>query len=62
MILSPLAATLDRALREHPRWGEELPSWIADALWAEAYTDGKPTREEVSGALEELARQRRRAA
>lgn len=65
MTLSPLAATLDRALRDNPDWAEELPSWMAVALWAEGYTDGKPTRFEVAAVLEELReakRQRRRAA
>ena len=64
MTLSPLAATLLRALRDNPAWAEELPSWIGIALWAHGYTDDKPTRFEVAEALEELreARQRRRAA
>ena len=65
MNVSPLAATLDRALQENPRWAEELPSWLAVALWAHGYTDGKPTRHEVAAALEELREakaQRRRAA
>ena len=64
MTVSPLAAALLRALRDNPRWSEELPSWIAVALWAEGLTEDKPTRHEVAEALEELreARQRRRAA
>ena len=65
MNVSPLATTLDRALRDNPAWAGELPSWLAVAMWAHGYTDGKPTREEVSGALEELRQakaQRRRAA
>ena len=62
MTLSPLAATLLRALRDNPAWADELPSWIAVALWAHEYTDGKPARHEVAEALEELSRQRRRAA
>jgi hypothetical protein len=63
MTLSPLAATLLQALRDNPRWSEELPSWLAVALWAHGYTDDKPTRHEVAEALEELreARQRRAA-
>jgi hypothetical protein len=62
--VSPLAATLLRALRDNPSWAGELPSWLAVALWAHGYTDHKPTRYEVAGALEELreAKQRRRAA
>ena len=64
MNVSPLAATLLRALRDNPAWAEELPSWIAVALWAHQYTEAKPTRFEVAETLEELreAKQRRRAA
>ena len=64
MNVSPLAATLLRALRDNPSWAGEFPSWLAIALWAHGYTDGKPTRVEVAWALEELreAKQRRRAA
>ena len=62
MTLSPLATTLLRALRDNPAWADELPSWIAVALWAHGYTDHKPPRVDVAWALEELARQRRRAA
>ena len=64
MNVSPLAATLLRALRDNPAWAEELPSWIAVALCAHQYTESKPTRFEVAEALDELreARQRRRAA
>ena len=54
MTLSPLAATLLRALRDNPAWADELPSWIAVALWAHGYTEHKPTRFEVAAALEEL--------
>lgn len=60
--VSPLAATLLRALRANPSWADERPSWIAIALWAHGYTEHKPTRVDVAWALEELARQRRRAA
>ena len=65
MNVSPLAATLLRALRDNPSWAGEFPSWLAIALWAHGYTDGKPTRYEVAEALEELREakaQRRRAA
>ena len=65
MTLSPLAATLQRALRDNPAWADELPSWIAIAVWAHGYTDSKPTRHEVAEALEELREaraQRRRVA
>ena len=62
MNVSPLAATLLRALRDNPTWGDELPSWIAVALWAHGYADHKPTRFEVVEALEQLAKKRRRAA
>ena len=64
MNVSPLAATLLRALRDNPAWADELPSWLAVALWAHEYTEGKPTREEVAEALGELraAKQSRRAA
>jgi hypothetical protein len=51
---SPLAIALHFALRDNPSWGGELPSWLAVALWAHEYAEGKPTREEVSEALEEL--------
>ncbi len=52
--LSPLAYTLRQALRDHAPWRDELPSWIAVALWAHEYTEHKPTRHEVAEALEEL--------
>jgi hypothetical protein len=60
--VSPLAATLQRALRDNPAWADELPSWLGIALWAHGYTDHKPTRHEVAEALEELARRQRSAA
>ncbi len=62
--VSPLAATLLRALRDNPSWGGELPSWLAVALSAHEYTEGKPTRHEVAEALEKLreAKRQRRAA
>jgi hypothetical protein len=60
--VSPLAATLLRALRENPAWADELPSWIAVALWAHEYTEYKPTWHEVAEALEELRQAKRRRA
>jgi hypothetical protein len=52
--LSPLAYALRQALREHAAWRGESPSWLGVALWAHELVDGKPTREEVAEALEEL--------
>ena len=52
--LSPLAYAFRQALREHASWRDELPSWLAVALWAHEYTETKPTRHEVEEALEEL--------
>jgi hypothetical protein len=60
--VSPLVATLSRALRDNPAWADELPSWIAVALWAHGYTDYKPTRVDVGWALEELREAKRRRA
>jgi len=62
--VSPLAATLLRALRDHPSWADELPSWLGIAMWADGYVQDKPTRHEVAEALEELheAKRRRQAA
>ena len=54
MSISPLAAAVLQALQDNPRWDEELPSWIAVAVWAHGYTDRKPTRVDVAWALEEL--------
>jgi hypothetical protein len=58
--LSPLAYALRQALREHAAWRGESPSWLAVALWAHDLVEGKPSREEVAEALEEL-RERRAA-
>jgi hypothetical protein len=52
--LSPLARTLLRALADNRHWLGESPSWLGVALWAHELVDGKPTREEVAEALEEL--------
>jgi hypothetical protein len=58
--LSPLAYALRQALHDHAAWRGETPSWLAVALWAHELVEGKPTREEVAEALEEL-RERRAA-
>jgi hypothetical protein len=52
--LSPLAYALRRALHDHAAWRGESPSGLAVALWAHELVEGKPTREEVAEALEEL--------
>ena len=46
-----LRSALRRALREHPHWRYERPSWIALSLWAHDYTSVKPTRQEVGAEL-----------
>jgi hypothetical protein len=60
--LSPLARALLRALANNREWLGESPSWLAVALWAHEppLVEGKPTRQEVAEALEEL-RERRAA-
>ncbi len=62
MTLSPLAASLLQALKDHPGWAGELPSWLGVALWAHHYVDAKPTRHEVASALEELRQAKKRRA
>jgi DNA-binding transcriptional ArsR family regulator len=59
--LSPLAAALEIYLERNPGDRNQPESWIAITLWAHDLYPGKPTREEVAAALEEL-RPKRRAA
>lgn len=53
-VFSPLAAAVRDYLERNPHRADETPSWIANTLWAYKLYPGKPTRHEVSYALEEL--------
>jgi hypothetical protein len=52
--VSPLAAAVRDYLLLNPRRADESAGWIATTLWAEELFAGKPTRDEVTAALDEL--------
>lgn len=49
-----LVGALRRFLYRNPHRRREEPSWIAVAVWADGYVEGKPAPAEISAALEEL--------
>jgi hypothetical protein len=51
--LTPLAVAVHDYLERHPSRATETPSWIANTLWCYDLYPGKPTRYEVTVALEE---------
>ncbi len=53
-LLTPLAVAVRDYLERHPSRATETPSWIANTLWAYDLYPGKPTRYEVTVALEDL--------
>lgn len=56
-----LVAAVREFLRRNPRRRREGPSWIAVALWADGYVEGKPTPAETEAALEHVESNRRAA-
>lgn len=54
MDLSPLAGALRDYLERNPGDAYRPASWLAVTLWAYDLISGKPTREEVAAALQEL--------
>lgn len=54
-VLSDLAEAVRDYLDRNPHRRTETASWLAVTVWAEDLYPGKPTVEEVSAALEELA-------
>jgi hypothetical protein len=53
-LLSPLAVVVREYQERNPSSRREAPSWIANTLWAYELYPGKPTRFDVTSALEEL--------
>jgi hypothetical protein len=52
-LLTPLAVACRDYLERNPSRATETPSWIANTLWAYDLHPGKPTRHEVTVALEQ---------
>ncbi len=57
-LLTPLAVAVRDYLERHPRDASQPPYWIANTLWCYELYPGKPTRHEVTVALEELQGER----
>ncbi len=51
---SALAGAVRAYLERHPHQARQPAGWIANTLWAHELYPGKPTRDEVTAALEEL--------
>ena len=56
--LSALAVAVRDFLDRNPHRAGEAPSWIGNYLWSHDLYPGKPSREEVAAALEELGEDR----